>query len=186
MLDFIRLWYSWILNACGNKILHSEIRCDAHLCNLLQQQWPPLHPPLHFFNLLLVLPPALDLLFPAENTELWVILLHLTAHAAVMLLSGYLNSLSLVCCICERARWGSLAWARFDTTFCSFFSLCFCLSFHRSSSSSAFFLCSSAFLLRETIWSQMQGGLDGMGTSGEPGQEIEDRSNNQLWGVETD
>lgn len=144
-------------------MLHSEVRRDAHLCNLFQQQWPPLHPPLHFFNLLLVLLPALHLLFPAENTELWVILLHSTAHAAVMLLSGYLNSLSLVCCICERARWGSLAWARLDTTLCSFFSLCFCLSFHRSSSSSAFFLCSSAFLLRETIWSQMQGGLDGMG-----------------------
>lgn len=59
----------------------------------------------------------------------------------------YLNSRSLLWWVCDRARWGSLAWARLDTTRCSFFSLCLCFSLQRSSSSSAFFLCSSTFLL---------------------------------------
>lgn len=66
----------------------------------------------------------------------------------VALFSAYLNSLSLFGWVCERARWGSLAWARFRTSPCSRFSLCICLSLHRSSSSSAFFLCCSTFLFR--------------------------------------
>lgn len=44
----------------------------SDLCDLLQQQRPPLHPLLHLLNLLLVLLLALQLLFPAEDTELWI------------------------------------------------------------------------------------------------------------------
>ena len=75
-------------------------------------------------------------------------------------ISGYLNCLSLVWQVSDRARCGSFAWARLDTTFWSFFSLCFCLSFQLSSSSSAFFLCSSTFLLKEkkSQWQMSEGG----------------------------
>lgn len=66
-----------------------------------------------------------------------------------LLLSFYLNSLSLLWWVCDRAKWVSLAWARCDTTLCSFLSRCLCFSLQRSSSSSTFLLCSSTFLLRK-------------------------------------
>ena len=51
------------------SVMSPEARRGAHLCDLLQQQRPPLHPPLHLLDLLLILLPALQLLLPAENTE---------------------------------------------------------------------------------------------------------------------
>lgn len=145
---------------CCTHSLNSEqgVELDVHLCDLLQEQRPPLHPLLHLLDLLLVLLPALQLLLPAQNTQsltdgpapphLTPPLLLLPADVFPPTPPPYLNSRSLLWWVCDRARWGSLAWARLDTTRCSFFSLCLCFSLQRSSSSSAFFLCSSTFLLR--------------------------------------
>lgn len=86
-----------------------------------------------------------------------------TQSTTTLLLSFYLNSLSLLWWVCDRARWGSLAWARCDTTLCSFLSRCLCFSLQRSSSSSTFLLCSSTFLLRRTVRSQRRGVEDKAG-----------------------
>ncbi|KAG5855643.1 hypothetical protein ANANG_G00051280, partial [Anguilla anguilla] len=71
-------------------------------------------------------------------------------YRPLLLSLGYLNCLSLALHVWDRARWGSLARARLDTTLCSLRSLCLCLRLQLSSSSLAFVLCSRTLLLRET------------------------------------
>ena len=158
-------------NSNSSAAVYTLYTLYLHLCNLLQQQRPPLHSLLHLLNLLLVLPPALEVVFPAEfSNTTGNRPISLKKHncpttnrkkTVLLLISLDLNSLSLFWWVCDSDMWGSLAWARFNTTLCSFLSLCFCFSFHCSSSSPAFLLCSSTFLLRETDWSQMEEGWDG-------------------------